>query len=648
MKKVVGVFAHVDAGKTTFSESLLYNTKVIRHKGRVDHKDTFLDSHEIEKERGITVFSDIAFFDYKDDKYFFIDTPGHIDFSPEMERSISILDYAILMVSAVEMIQSHTITIWELLKKYNIPTFIFINKIDRANASLENTLNSLESELTKDIIYMESNILDDYGIEFMAQRDEELLELYLNDDFNFKIWNEKLKKLIKNREVFPVFKGSALLDEGIKEFFDSFHNLTYTKEAKGDFKGRVFKVKYDEKGNRITFIKALKGQIKTKDDIKIEKENEIISEKINEIRFYNGNKYQLKDSVSSGDIFAVLGINSLKAGDAIGFEEELSIVTKPTLNVKINYDKKLNSNDVFKIFKILESEDNTLNVIWNEEIKELSISIMGKIQLEVLEKILNDRFNLKVTFEKPQILYKETIKGKGIGCGHFEPLGHYSEVHLLIEEGVRGSGLVFENKCHTNDLTIGNQNLIRTHIFEREHKGILTRSPIDDLKITLLTGRAHNKHTSGGDFREATKRALRQGLEVCDSVLLEPYYKFTIIINLDDIGRVLADIQKMKGEFIEPQTLDNNRIRIKGRAPVKTFMDYPLEFISFTKGRGYLSMIFDGYDFCHNEKEVIEEINYDKNADIEYTSTSIFCSKGQAYLVDGNKAKEYMHCEVKS
>ena len=647
MKKTIGIFAHVDGGKTTFSESLLYNTNVIKNKGRVDHKDTFLDSHSIEKERGITIFSDIGIFDYKDNKYFLIDTPGHVDFSPEMERSISVLDYAVLIISAVEKVQGHTITIWELLKKYNVPTFIFINKIDRVGASLDETLTSLKYEITDNIIFMDSETLSEEAIEAIAEKDDKLLELYFDTGFDKNLWNKKLKKLIKQREIFPVFKGSVLLDEGVKEFFEAFDSLTYTSTKDGDFKGRVFKVRYDEKGNRITFIKALSGQIKTKDDININVDGEILREKINELRIYNGTKYILSDNAKCGDIFAVVGINSLKAGDSIGFDDKLNIITKATLSAKVIYDEKLNPNEVFKIFRILESEDNSLSVVWNEDIKELSISIMGKIQLEVLEEILKERFNLKVEFAPPRILYKETIEGSSLGCGHFEPLGHYSEVHLLLEEGKRDSGLIFENKCHADDLTTGNQNLIRTHIFEKEHKGILTRSPITDMKITLVTGRAHNKHTSGGDFREATKRAIRQGLEDAKVKILEPYYAFSITTITENLGRVLADVQKLKGTFQAPENLNENIIRIKGRGPVKTFMEYPLEFVSFTKGKGNLNLIFDGYDTCHNEAEVIEEIAYNKNADIEFTSTSIFCSKGQSYLIESDKAKASMHCEIK-
>ncbi|MGL5414409.1 MAG: GTP-binding protein [Clostridium sp.] len=647
MKKTIGVFAHVDGGKTTFSESLLYNNKVIREKGRVDHKDTFLDSHNIEKERGITIFSDVAILNYEEDKYFLIDTPGHVDFSPEMERALSVLDYGILIISAAEGVQGHTETIWNLIRKYTVPTFIFINKIDRIGANISEALEEIKIKLSKDVIFTDSNFenLNDEQIEIIAEKDEALLEKYLEGEYSKELWIRKLKELIKGEEVFPVFKGSALLDIGMVEFFESFHKLTYVENTKEDkFKGRVFKIRYDEKGKRITFVKGLSGKIKTKEEIEFIVNGEKRKEKINEIREYNGTKYKLVDKIEEGDIVGIVGINELEAGDSIGFDGRLKLNTTPALMVKVIYDKKISKSEILRIFKILESEDNSLNVIWKEDIEELSINIMGKVQLEVLEEILNERFNIKVTFGSPQIMYKETIKGSSVGYGHFEPLGHYSEVHLKLEEGERGSGIVFFNKCHADCLTTGNQNLIKTHIFEREHKGILTGSPITDMKITLLTGRAHNKHTSGGDFREATKRALRQGLEEANNKLLEPYYKFSISANVEHLGRIMADIQKMYGEFNPPEHLNEEIIRIKGRGPVKTFMDYPLEFISFTHGKGSLNMIFESYDYCHNEEEVIEEIGYNKNVDIEYTSTSIFCSKGQSYLVEGKDAKEHMHC----
>ncbi|MGV3074899.1 GTP-binding protein [Clostridium baratii] len=645
MNKIIGIFAHVDGGKTTFSEQLLYHTNAIRKRGRVDYKDSFLDSHDIEKKRGITVFSDIAKFDYKEDTYFLVDTPGHIDFSKEMERGIGILDYAILIISGRDGVEGHTETIWNILRKHNVPTFIFINKVDLLLTDLDEVIKEIENDLNTEILMISDlNNLTEEEIETIAEKDETLLNIYFEEGYDKELWENALKKLIKENKIFISCKGSALLDEGIKEFLDIFSKLTTTNyDDSLDFKGRVFKVRHDDKGNRITFIKALSGTLNTKDEITYIKDSEEIKEKVNGIRIYNGSKFEPSNTLKAGEVFGVLGFTSLKEGMGINTEDYMINDLKPALISKVIYDEKINSKEVLSYFKILESEDDSLNVNWNEELSELHISIMGNIQLEVLKEVILDRFSLNVDFGEPEILYKETITGETVGYGHFEPLGHYSEVHLKIEEGERNSGITFYNKCHADDLTVGNQNLIKTHIFEKEHKGILTGSPITDLKITLLTGRAHNKHTSGGDFREATKRALRQGLESAKSRLLEPYYKFKITVPMELIGRVISDIQKMSGEFNEP-TNYGDKIIITGRGPVKTFMNYPLEFVGFTKGKGNLNLIFEGYDYCHNEDEVIESKGYNKDADKEYTSVSIFCSKGQSYLVDGKDAKEYMHC----
>lgn len=647
MRKTIGIFAHVDGGKTTFSEQILYHTNSIRNRGRVDHKNSYLDSHEIEKSRGITVFSDVGTFNYKDSEYYLIDTPGHIDFSQEMERTICILDYAILIISAVEGIQGHTDTIWNLLKHNNIPTFIFINKVDRVGANVNKIIDEIKLKFDENVIYIENSLSKELNLDFIekiAESDERLLEMYLEENLNKELCIDKGKELIKSRKLFLCYSGSALLDKGIVEFLDDFNNLTYTSYNEfGEFKGRVFKIKHDEKGNKLSFIKCLNGTLKAKDEINFKIILDNFKEKINEIRLYNGNKFKVINEVKAGEVACILGANNLQSGMSLGFNDDINYEMIPTLKVKVIYDEKINSNEVLKIFKTLESEDNSLNVSFDECLKELHLDIMGTVQLEVLKDILKNRFNLNVDFDKPEILYKETIIGETLGYGHFEPLGHYSEVNLKIEEGERGSGITFINKCHTDDLTIGNQNLIKTHIFEKEHKGILTGSPITDLKITLLTGRSHNKHTTGGDFREATKRALRQGLDEANNKLLEPYYKFKIDVNIELIGRVLSDIQKRKGEFDEPINI-GDRVIITGRGPVKTFVDYSLEFISFTKGNGFLSLVFDGYYYCHNEDEVIKSKGYDKNSDIEYTSSSIFCSKGQAYVVDGKDVIKYMHC----
>ena len=647
MKKTFGIFAHVDAGKTTFSEQILYYTKSIRKKGRVDYKEAFLDSQKVEKERGITVFSDVGTFSYDGDTYYLIDTPGHIDFSPEMERTLSILDYAILVVSAVEGIQGHTETLWNLLKNRKIPTFIFINKIDRVGADVNKVYQQLKRRFSEDICLLSNNSLtnlSDEEIEFIAGKDEELLNLYFEDNYNNQLWIDKLKLLVKERQIFVATSGSALLDQGVKEFLDIFNKLTMTNYELTDiFTGKVFKIRYDEKGTRITYIKALSGLLKVKDELVYNLNGEEIREKVNEIRAYNGVKYEIKDVASAGEVFAVTGISNMKAGMGIGIEDSTEEEMIPTLTAKVLYNSTVNIKEVLKYFKILESEEKTLNVQYDEILKEMHINVMGKIQLEVLKEIIQERFNLNVEFDKPEILYKETIGNEVNGYAHFEPLRHYAEVHLKLLPGERGEGIVFENRCHNDYLTPGQQNLIKTHIFEKKHRGILTGSEIDDIKVILITGRAHIKHTEGGDFREATKRALRQGLDSAENILLEPYYNFKIEVDNQLLGRVLSDVQKMNGTFNEQQSV-GDRVIITGRGPVATFMDYSLEFQALSKGKGGLSLMYGGYDVCHNAEEVIERIGYNKDADPEYTSSSIFCAKGVGYSVKGDEVVNYMHC----
>ncbi|EPY2306191.1 GTP-binding protein [Clostridium sporogenes] len=649
MHKTIGILAHVDAGKTTFAEQILYHTKSIRNRGRVDHKNSFLDNHKIEKERGITVFSEQGTFNYKDSTYYLIDTPGHMDFSSEMERAIKVMDYAVIIISGVEGIQGHTETVWNLLRKHNIPVLFFINKIDRVGANAENVIEDIKLNFTKKVCFIDkplnSDELSPELIEFIAEQDEYLLEKYLEDNYEKDLWLKSMKKLIKKTELFPCFIGSALQDIGIEDFLENLHVLTYTEYNEEEkFSGRVYKIRHDEQNNRLTYIKALSGSLKVKEEIVLPNIENDFCEKVNEIRIYNGDKYINIDKAEAGQIFAVTGLSSANIGDGIGtLKDKATYNMVPTLKSKVIFDESLNVKDVLKYFKILESEDPSLNIIWDEKFQEIQVYIMGVIQLEVLKNLMEERFNISIDFGPCEILYKETILDTVIGYGHFEPLKHYCEVHLKLEPGERNSGIIFESVCHTDDLATGNQNLVKTHVFEKDHHGILTGSPITDIKITLLTGRAHNKHTSGGDFREATFRALRQGLEKAKNVLLEPYYSFKMEVPLDYMGRVLSDIQKLKGNFNPPETIHNKAI-IKGRGPVATFMNYSVELISFTKGKGKFNFMFDGYDICHNEKEVIEKIGYDKNADIEYTSTSIFCSKGQAFLVKYNEAEEYMHC----
>lgn len=646
MKKTIGILAHVDAGKTTFSEQVLYHTNAIRNRGRVDHKTSFLDINNIEKERGITIFSDQAIFEINDSTYYLLDTPGHIDFSSEMERTLSILDYAILIISAVEGIQGHTETIWNLLRRYNVPTFFFINKIDRTGADLQKIIEEIKGDLTEDICYINKlSDLDEEKIEFISERDDILLEKYLNGDYEEEEWILALKTLIKENKIFPCFSGSALQDEGIENFLNIFNELTITNYNEASaFSGRVYKIKHDDNGTRLTFIKALSGSLKVRDELSYGKDDEI-REKVSSIRIYNGSKFSTVDKVVAGDIFAVTGLTMAEAGSGIGeLKDFINFNMVPTLMSKVIYDSSYNIKDILRYFRILESEDPALNVNWNEALQEIQVSIMGKIQLEVLKEVVDERFNLKVDFGPCEIMYKETIGNISYGYGHFEPLKHYAEVHLKLEPNNKGEGIIFENKCHADDLTTGHQNLIKTHIFERDHHGLLTGSPITDIKFTLLTGRAHNKHTEGGDFREATFRAIRQGLEKVENILLEPYYKFKIDVDLEYMGRVISDIQRLKGSFNPP---DNklNKVTITGRGPVSTLMDYSEEILTFTKGKGIINLIFDGYDVCHNSEEVIERLGYNKNADIEYSSSSVFCSKGQGFVVPWDKVEEYLHCD---
>lgn len=659
MKKTIGVLAHVDAGKTTFCEQVLYHTKSIKNRGRVDDKNTFLDNHEIEKQRGITIFSEQGKFYYNGSSYNLIDTPGHIDFSPEMERSIRIMDYAVVVISAVEKVQVHTKTVFRLLQKHRVPIFLFINKIDRSGIDAEFLLSDIKSKLTEHTVDLSDKLniegsditLSEELIEFIAESDEELIERYLNNDYDEKIWIYKLKEKIKKCEIYPILRGSALHDIGIHEFLEKLDLLTYTEYKNDeDFIGKVYKVKYDENRNRITYVKAIRGKMKVKDEISYIVGDDIHTEKINSIRIYNSNKFESINEVEAGQIFGIEGLSKANPGAVLYknfssnfYEADCELDMIPTLTSKVIFDKSLNVKEVLSIFQILQNEEPSLNIVWNENLKEIQVNIMGKIQLEVLKEILKSRFGLNIDFGKSEILYKETVKERTIGYGHFEPLGHYAEVHLCIEPGVRNSGIKFKSIAHTDNLTQGHQNLVKTHIFEKEHSGILCGYPVTDIEVTLINGRAHNKHTSGGDFRQATLRALRQGLEQVENEILEPFYKFKIEIGYEYIGRVISDIQKMNGEFDNP-IINEDICIIEGRGPVATLMDYPLEIISFSKGSGSIVFIFDGYDVCHNKSEVISNKGYDKDSDIEYTSNSIFCSKGESYTIKGKDAKEFMHC----
>ncbi len=644
------MIAHVDAGKTTLAEQLLYHTNSIRERGRVDHKDAYLDSHEIERARGITVFADQAFMSYKDAAYYLIDTPGHVDFSPEMERAVQAMDYAVVVVSAVEGVQGHTETVWQLLHKHRIPTFFFINKTDRVGADAERVLEDIRLQLTPDACLITGNFANgEVGEELresMAERDEGLLEAFLAGTEDRSFWLEALQEMIRGYRLFPCAYGSALQDVGVVELLEQLHHLTttdYHEHEQAPFGGRVYKIRHDANGVRLTYVKALSGVLRVRDELVYLMGEERICEKATRLLRVSGSKSQAVDQVAAGDLFAVVGLTGAETGQGVGSSsDKLDYEMVPTLTSKVEFADTLNVKDVLKAFQLLTAEDPSLNVIWEESLQEIHIHVMGLIQLEVLQQVVKDRFQLDVVFGKPDILYKETIGNPVKGYGHFEPLRHYAEVHLLLEPGERGSGIAFESVCHVNELSVGNQNLIKTHLFERDHHGLLTGMPLTDIRITLLKGAAHNEHTHGGDFREAAFRALRQGLEKAENLLLEPYYAYKIKVELDELGRVLSDIQRASGAFDPPQTTGTHAV-VMGKVPVATFMDYSTELAAFTHGKGILHLAFAGYERCHNEHEVIESKGYRKDADPLYTSTSIFCAKGSGYSVPWDEAEAKMH-----
>ncbi|TWT03332.1 TetM/TetW/TetO/TetS family tetracycline resistance ribosomal protection protein [Planococcus sp. CPCC 101016] len=647
MNKTIGILAHVDAGKTTFSEQLLYHTKSIRQRGRVDHQSAFLDSHAIEKSRGITIFADQASFTFNGSTYFLIDTPGHVDFSPEMERSIQVMDYAIILISAVDGIEGHTETVWQLLQKHKVPVFFFINKTDREGADPAGVLEEIRSNFTKDAFdltaFSTSGSMNEELIEFIAERNEELLNLYLDAGYQEGLWLKAAQRMIETNQLFPCASGSALQDIGVLEFLIQLDQLTVSNySANEEFGAQIYKIRHDENGNRICYLKAFSGTLQVRDKLSYGPER--IQEKVTQIRMYNGHKFQTVEQAQAGELFGIAGLTEASIGDTLGvLQEKTTFDVVPTLKSTVLFDSSFNAKEVLASFKILGAEDPSLSVFWDEYFQKIQIQVMGTIQLEVLAQVLPERFGQTVRFGKPEILYKETLEFPVIGYGHFEPLRHYAEVHLKLEPGERGSGFQVANACHADALSVGHQNLILHHLTERVHHGLLTGSPVTDMKATLVTGRGHNQHTSGGDFREASFRALRQGLEKAQNRLLEPMYRFKIKVDLEQMGKVLSDIQQAYGKFDAPETKDGKTM-ITGRVPVATFMNYSTEFASFTHGKGVLSLLFDGYDFCHNQEEVIDLIGYVKTADPLYTSTSIFCAKGQGYKVPWDEAEKAMHC----
>ena len=638
MKKTIGILAHVDAGKTTLSDQLLYITGRVRNFGQVDNKTSNLDTNEIEKARGITIFADQAQFKYNDNIYYFIDTPGHIDFSPEAERTLMALDYAVLLISGPSGVQSHTTTLFRLLESYNIPTFIFINKIDLEGFDFDTVLEDIKTRLTPNIVFV--NNIEDCG-EGVAENSEEFLEKYLDGSYNVKDIEHSLSRLIKRRSIYPVCKGSALDPESVRKFLDIFDRLTYTDfDTKANFKGIVYKIR--NKDTRLTFIKCLSGSIKVKEEIKFEK-----SEKINEIRFYNGAKYENEQDAKAGDIFAVTGLKTPICGNIITLEntymENKKYLLQSALEAGVIVKDGTDIHTVMKNFQVIESEEPSLSVHFNTETNEILIYVMGKIQLEVLEQQIKDRFNIEIGFKKPKVQYRETINKPVVGYGHFEPMRHYAEVRLRLQPGKRGSGITYESVCDKERLAVHWHRLIEKHIYEKTHIGILTGSPITDIHIVLTDGKDHLKHTEPGDFREATYRAIRQGLEKAENVLLEPYYSFELYTNSEYIGKLMADIQRKRGSFNPPEQR-GSIVYLKGRGPVSEFMDYGTEFLAFTKGTGSLNMLFEGYEPCDDsiKDKVIEERAYNKGADKANPSSSVFAAKGTSFVAEWYECEQYM------
>ena len=633
MKKITtGIIAHVDAGKTTLSEALLYRAGNIRNLGRVDNGDAFLDTQQLEKKRGITIFSHEAKLTTDVTEVTLLDTPGHVDFAFQTEEVLSILDYAILVISATDGVTSYAKTLWNLLEKNNVPVFIFVNKIDIAGTDKDQALADIQKNLSENCLDFSQENQDFY--ENVASADDKLLEKYLNGE---KIADSDIQDLIAQRKIYPVYFGSALKLTGITEFLAGFDKWTKEKEYASDFSARCFKISHDKNGERLSWIKILGGSLKAK--------TELADEKINQLREYNGEKFTTVVEAKAGDIVAATGLTKTYPGQGLGVKDANEASLKPVLTYRLNpLDEDIHA--CLTALKKLEDENPQLHVTWSEHLQELRVQVMGKIQLEILKQLLQERFNLTVDFEQGSILYKETIAQLAEGVGHFEPLRHYAEVHLLLEPGERNSGVVFENKCSLEVLTKNWQHQIMTALKSKEHLGVLIGTPITDVKITLLGGKGSIVHSVGGDFREATYRAVRQGLmelkERNQLILLEPWYDFRLEVSQEHVGRALNDIQRMNGEFNTPENKGDRTI-IEGSAPVSEMQDYAAQVRSYTHGDGIFECVVKGYLPCHNAAEIIAQYDYDPVSDLDNTPNSVFCSHGAGHTVTWDKVPETAH-----
>lgn len=649
----IGIVAHVDAGKTTLSESMLYHAGAIRKLGRVDHKDAFLDTDQMERERGITIFSKQAVFRWKDRTITLLDTPGHVDFSAEMERVLQVLDCAVLVVSGADGVQGHTQTLWKLLKRYHIPTFLFVNKMDQEGTDGEKLLKELRKRFGENVVpfvdimtesdcpggkvylHTKESAVEEV-LEELAVCEDDMMEEYLEEG---RISLDKVQKAVADRQVFPCYFGSALHSQGVEELLDGLDLYIKDKTYPAEFGAKVYKITRDNQGNRLTYLKVTGGRLKVKDVV------EGLNEKINQIRIYSGEKFEAVQEVEAGRVCAVTGLENTRPGQGIGAEEESDLpVLEPVLTYQILLPDDCDVHKMLLNLKILEEEEPELHIVWEEQTSEIHVQLMGDVQIEILQRMIKERFGVLVEFGEGSIVYKETITAPVEGVGHFEPLRHYAEVHLRLEPGERGSGMQFAAECSEDILDRNWQRLVLTHLEEKEHKGVLTGSPITDMKITLTSGRAHQKHTEGGDFRQATYRAVRQGLKKADSILLEPYYEFRMELPSENVGRAMTDIQNMSGKFGTPMIEEETTV-LTGSAPVSLMRGYQKEFTAYTGGRGRMAVSLKGYDICHNQEEVLAESTYDSEADLANPTGSVFCAHGAGFVVDWDEVEEYMHME---
>lgn len=638
----VGLVAHVDAGKTTLSENILYHCNAIKAMGRVDHGDTFLDTNPMERKRGITIYSKEAVFNLGDKRVYLLDTPGHVDFSAEMERCLQVLDYAVLVINGADGVQSHTATLWKLLEIYNVPVFIFVNKMDQAGTDRELLIRDL-IKLCGDGVIDFATLNQGDTMENIAVTGEDTLDYFMEHG---DIRKEHIVDAICSRKIFPCYFGSALKDTGVEEFISGIDIYTKEKQYGEKFSARVFKIARDSSGARLTYMKITGGSIGVKSLIDGGEQSQW-QEKIEQIRIYSGDKFEAIKEAEAGMVCAVTGLTKTFSGELLGTNTEgqnTTPILEPVLRYKIIFPQGTDIHSMVKNLKQLQEEDPLLQIYWNEKSGEIHANVMGAIQIEILKSIILERYNIEAEFDSGSIVYKETITDVVEGVGHFEPLRHYAEVHLIMEPLESGSGLVFRSKCSEDMLNKNWQKLILTHLGEKEHIGVLTGSPITDMKITLTGGRAHKKHTEGGDFRQATYRAVRQGLKEATSILLEPYYSFRLEVPSEMVGRAMSDIQKMSGSFENPEN-DGEVGVITGKCPVVTMADYSTEVLSYTRGRGKLYCSLKGYEPCHNQEEVIENIAYDWMEDMDNPTGSMFCTHGAGFYVPWDKVKEYMHVE---